>query len=198
MDSDSLIASSVIMSYFTQKFPGGLRAFNKEGGEYFVVQFSNEIIISHPNLTEAFKTKMLDHFKASLYHIEFDSVLNVTEENAETVNEEIGKLREFLTSLGRSDVEISPDPVCFMLTFQGESTSLAAKKLKTYIEKELSLHRVYIMCNDTIVRIIKEAPKKLTLEEVSPERMSLNDDDILNVKIALENALDVNDFIKNL
>jgi len=207
---NSIAAAQAIMTYIEVKFPEGIKGFLAGQGELFFMPNTENFVIYRKDIDEKFVIDIQDHFKSGGINIVCDDISNFEGLDEVEVRGEMDRFFNFLKSINRPDIQFVATKACFALNFSGSSKSLVCEKLKKYFENSSSFRRVMIVCEDGVISpdVVcttrysnnpeKRKKEKLMTKEVVSERRKINDDDLLNLRINLETAQDVNDFINSL
>lgn len=197
-----------VMTILEVHYPGGLSAYEESGGSIFIVPES-EIIFYHPNLESKIKAKVLSALKSIGYKVSFVSVGNFEGFDLEQIKDFQAYLIEKLMSLGlgRCSIVVSK-PTVFISLPDIRSTHISVKRLRDFLSIIDGLVRGHIECSDKILHIgkVKSSPKikrressRIQTEYNRPKRDTrINEDDVLNLKIALESSRSFEEFLNNI
>jgi len=199
----NFIVGPIVATMIQAKYPGGYRKFEEEGGQIGIAPgTTKEVVIHHPGLPEDLKKslqELLDRWKLT---IRFAQYLNG---QGSTMSELPGiinaGLQQTVKDTGIEEVAVSIHPLLCIFTILSTEISEAqaeafAESLKVNIP---SLCFGYVIYVDGYVCIERDPSKKLLIaQEHSDRKMVLSDDDLLNLKISLNNVNSVEDFINNM
>lgn len=206
----------IITTILQVKLPGGIEAFKEAGG---IIALTPErtptLMIYHPNLPSEVKDAITEAFKKmSNITVRFVATKNYEHrENLDDVYQELGLLLSdhMMDQLFIKSARTQVTPLYLAILMEGENTTDAtARELADRIHAAIpDIIRIYVVYHDGCVcREYVEGQEPMTsarllsksvLTAEHPKRDTvIRDDDILNVKIALETAMDVNDFLKSM
>jgi len=190
------------------KYEGGMRKFEEEGGRFGIAPGTPpELLVYHPSLALEMKNLITQAFERGglvVRHLttlnfqgyEKESIKQLCEENAPKIFEEMG--------LSGADVQISELYAGFAL--DKNTTIQQAQELVDKVREVIpGLLRTYVVYGEGKVLRAEyppeDAPKskvELAPQEKPARRTAIGDDDILNLRIALETATSVEDLIRSL
>jgi hypothetical protein len=199
--------SEKVLTVMEVHFPGGLSKFEETGGSVFIVP-DNEIIIFHPGFDSKAKLKILSGLKSTGYKVSFVKEGNFEGAELEEVKDFQGYLIAKLMSLGieQSSVLVSKATV-YLSVPTHKSTQVAIKRLKDFLSSIKGVVRGHIECQDKIIRfgnpqnarIKRRETSRIQPEHNRPDRDTrINEDDILNLRIALESSKSFEEFLNNI
>jgi hypothetical protein len=192
----NLSTATNILSLIQLYFPGGLMAFKAMNGVTFA--FPDDIdrcIVCGDNFPESYRKKMQTEAKRFGAEIEFHTTYNFQGDTAEQVKLWTGKLVQFLrTNYINCLPFVNP---CTIYIEAREYLSDDITKLKEFLQQSTGIVRAHIQCKDKLVEIEQER-KVSKVREIQLERTkALTTDDVLNVKITLQEINSVEDFLKS-
>lgn len=197
-----------VMTVMEVHFPGGLSAFEETGGSVFIVP-DEEVIIYHPDMDSKAKLKILTGLKNTGHKITFVKEGNFDGFELEQIKDFQGYLIAKLMSLGIDACTVVVSKATVFLGMPSmKSTQVAVKRLRNFLSAISGVTRGHIQCSDKIVRFgnTKNTPriKRRETSRVQPEHnrpkrdVRINEDDILNLKIALESSKSFEEFLNNI
>lgn len=200
--------SEKVLTVMEVHFPGGLSKFEETGGSVFIVP-DEEIIIYHPDFDSKAKLKVLNGLKGTGYKISFVKDGNFDGAELEEIKDFQGYLIAKLMSLGieQSSVLVSKASIYISVPTH-KSTQVTIKRLRDFLTTIKGVVRGHIECSDKIVRfgnpqnathIKRKETNRIQPEHNRPERETrIDDDDILNLRIALESSKSFEEFLNNI
>jgi len=202
------MVGDIVMTVIQGLYPGGMSAFEEEGGSVFYIP-DEEILIYHPSLDPKAKAKILNSLKGLNITISFVSAGNFEDFHMDQIKD----FQEYLI-MKLMDLKLSAATVLvsrasiFIGIPHYKSTQMAVKRLKDFLTTFEGVVRGHIKCRDRIVRFGKPGPKtrvrkhaqsKIQPEYGRPDREhTITEDDVLNLKIALESSKSFEEFLNNI
>lgn len=192
---NALAIMTVIQTYH----PGGLEAFRDEGGSATLIPAPfKQLLILHPNLSQEIRSKVIKASEGMDV-----TVLFLTEGHNLTI-EFIQEVSDKLYETGFELVDVTPSEATLDLRFpnvrlKDKRISTLKRRLKSipgFVRAHITLSNgkdVWTL-TDKEQKILKK--KEKVQEELKPNRFIL-EDDVLNLRIALE-TMDVDTFINSL
>ena len=206
----------IISTILQVKFPGGIQAFHDAGGMIGITPESTPtLLFYHPDLSSEVKDDISDALKKVMrVTVRFVSTKNYEHrEDMDGVQQELGMILSdhMLDQLFIKSARAQVTPLYVAILMEGENTTEStATELSNRIHAAIpDIIRIYVVYHDGCVcREYEEGQEPTTSSQVlhkavltmeHPKRDTvIRDDDILNVRIALETAKTVEDFLKTM
>jgi hypothetical protein len=195
---------NLVLTIIAVKLKGGLEKFKDDGGcVTFTPETPTSLLVYHPNLPQDIKddiTKVIVNFP-----IKFVSTPNFAGRDADEAREALAEfLRSgVLTELRILDASISVSQALVAIRLESgillEST--ASELVKRLHERLPDVVRICVVYPQGYIykEFGEETPERKTVLVPQSQRTTvISDDDVLNVKIALENATTVEDLLRSL
>lgn len=196
----------VVLTIIQGLYPGGLSAFEEEGGSIFHIP-DEEILIYHPNIKN--RVKILSALKGLEIPVSFVSSGNFDDFHMDQIKD----FQEYLI-MKLMDLKLSAATVLvsrasiFISIPHYKSTQVAVKRLKDFLTTFEGVVRGHIKCRDRIVRFgnpkSKSSTRKPSRSRIQPDygrpdrEQTITEDDVLNLKIALESSKSFEEFLNNI
>lgn len=188
----------LLMTAIEAHHPGGLRAFQSEGGVFCLIPHPfSELMIYHPELTQETRSALI---KASEG---MDVTVVFVTEKQEADREFAEAIAKKFSKAGFNAVDFAITPVSCIMQFPNvrikDKRVAELKKLVKSVPGFVRAHVIF--ANDKDVWTLTDQERKAfkasaPREETKPNRLIL-EDDILNLRIDLE-TMDVDSFINSL
>jgi hypothetical protein len=205
---------SALLSIIKNKYDGGIAQFNKDNGAISEVDDSTCLLYVPEG-------KVSDKFFDSLKELEKSTGKQVvilpkrnfegknTPENSDDLKQEISEvINDINAKLNLKGLLVSVNPLLLAIAVHPDDYDKATPevmkemgeilvgRLKGLTYGAIYSSTVYKFSGDACQEIQKET--KQVIQEIEPERNPITDDDILNLRIALSQKLDVLDVINQL
>ena len=202
-----------IQALIQVNYPGGSNAFIQDGGILFGFPDSEHYLIYGKDLSKEFCKKIRDGASTYGASVEFVGSINFQYQTIDERKMWVEELNDTLINFDIHRAIVSVGFCTIYIDLKKNSNSRAAQKLIQFLRDSDSIVRAHIKCSDSLVVIeqpckrelkeeqsCKREPKKASRNktEMQIERFVITDDDILNLKIDLENSRDVEEFINSL
>jgi len=196
----------LIMTIIQANYPGGLEQFNMDGGSLGAIPSRTpEYLIIHPNLPEDIKGMMSQaqerfKFKVSYFSTpNFEGVDNepaFRELSSSIAQRIVDKFNTVDPATSRMFLGFSPAVVVVSLDKEDEDIR---KVLTEVFEETPGLLRAVIVEGSKVTKVFRDESSPVIGHAEMPKRdTTIQDDDILNLKIALGGDKDVMDIINEL
>jgi len=184
-------------------YEGGLDQFHEDGGQLSIVPAKTpELIIYHPDMPVIVKNKILAISNKMGLTPVFVTTKNITPDmetfDIDEANKKFDALRK---RLGIPDVMVHTDELQVCIGVRGDITKKQSEELANGLNEFMpNIIRIYVTSEKTCSRYeyaVKEPAitKSMVMLEATQRKTVINDDDLLNLRIALENANTVEELL---
>lgn len=199
---DPNILGKIISLYVSVKYPGGTVAFTKDGGLISLCHSDNEAgaLLYHPNLPQDFGDAIRMFNQSSTVKITVVKRCNFMDcNNLYEVTARITPVVQAIAEEYCIKMIVNPyDPLILSIMIPDKVDNEIIPDIITRIDAIPGLLRCYVVINGkTYVKYCNEDSSTPTVK-IEPERCTITEDRITNLKITLAQDLDVMDFIKQL
>jgi hypothetical protein len=197
---------TVLLTIIQSFYKGGLQQFEADGGVTGMAPGDPpEILVYHPDLPVSVRNVLKELADKAQLCVRFLTTLNYQGVEPETVQELFqNNIDRIGDELGLEGAMIKMGPLCNTIVLGNDTTLKTAEALVEKLREILpGCIRTYVMYgNDQVLRAeyrLDEEPVRAVLvkQETHTRQTVIGDDDLLNLKIALETQ-SVDDFIASL
>jgi hypothetical protein len=184
--------ASLIQVYY----PGGVDNFKKAGGSVFSFPKEERYIIYCKELPESFCLKIKQLTSKNKIHVEFYVTGNFEGKTLDEVREWILNFSTFImkNSIRTSLTTITPCTI-YTCVENVRSDNTDIKQLLDYLNSSKEIVRAHIECEDKMLEINKNKDMSKMRIDIQPEHKPITDDDVLNLRIALETSNTVEELL---
>jgi hypothetical protein len=197
----------LILTVIAAMFPGGVQQFKKEKGSVTVLGHpSKEVVVYHPNLPDRIKEEF-----AKIETTHNCTVTRMEHPNFEGLDPDY--TAGLMAGIQNFFLETNPDASFY----RGDHSNLLVFTLPSvegneedileivfaFLKHVEGLNLSYVIVKDVAFKIMPDAPttkialdSKIVTEQT--EHKVISDDDVTNIRIDIERANSVEDFLKNL
>ena len=186
-----------ITTYIDLKYPGGMNKFLEDrGGICYLPEPTDLIYFIHPNLPEDIKKGLVGMFGNGII---FGTTWNFEGANQEDYSSIQDGIDAALNQADMGQVATLANPCVVAITcpsIRKDDPRIA--KLIEKISTMPLMQRGCIICKNGYIPFegtVPEFPKALTTVSIPKRETVINDDDILNLRIALESAHSLEEFL---
>jgi len=202
---NDFIGGHTIITFLGAKYPGGAQGFTDDGGIICATPEKELFLMYHPNPPDNF-LKDIKEFNKNGVTIKMVKSINFEQDTVDDITNQMGEITKKIgEELNLNRVFVAVSPLILIVTIpEVVEASVAELVAEIFLENLNGLERGYVITPEHLIpferdeQYIPTNDNSITTKEIVEPAKRITDDDILNLKISLNQDMDVNDFINSL
>jgi len=186
LDIDFLRLTAVTLA-IQSRYEGGVEKFKEEGGNLAAVPGNvMTVVVYHPNFPEDLKNEFINHQEELSVEFRFTDVLNFKDMDLEKVQDILNNhFMDTLPKIGLNCAIYYNEIVVSLMVLNARPSDNKIEQLRTLLKTLPGLRLGSISYRGRVEWIEAKGPGHIKLEVAAREKV-IGDDDLMDLKIALE------------